>query len=168
MDQSSPASTSMIFFFGFHYLVNKSDGAIDVHYAYLFTLQGGVTTDTQARAVLGHKFADLIESEGRWRSRSAEAKNRKKLTRRKEMSREALMVGVHMQFVPIQSLLCIICIITAEDDRILGGGFSVGRVGASLNSLLWNTSSKACLFIFLTKPNNTHCCLFPHYDFQKS
>lgn len=52
------------------------------------------------------------------------------------MSREALMVGVHMQFVPIQSLLCIICIITAEDDRILGGGFSVGQVGASLNSLL--------------------------------
>lgn len=49
------------------YLVNKRDGAIDVHYAYLFTLQGGVTTDTQARAVLGHKFADLIESEGRWR-----------------------------------------------------------------------------------------------------
>lgn len=50
-----------------NYLVNESDGAIDMHYAYLFTLQGGVTTHTQACAVLGYKFADLREAEGRWR-----------------------------------------------------------------------------------------------------
>jgi len=48
-----------------HYLVNEGDGAIDLHYAYLLALQRGVTTDTQACAVLGHKFADLREAEGR-------------------------------------------------------------------------------------------------------
>lgn len=46
-----------------NYLFSESDGAIDMHYAYLFTLQGGVTTNTKACAVLGHKFADLIEAE---------------------------------------------------------------------------------------------------------
>ena len=46
------------------YLVNESDGAIDLHYAYLLALQRGVTTHTQACAVLGHKFADL-RSRGR-------------------------------------------------------------------------------------------------------
>lgn len=41
------------------YLVNESDGAIDLDYAYLFALQRGVTTHTQPCAVLGDKFAHL-------------------------------------------------------------------------------------------------------------
>lgn len=33
-----------------------------MHYTYLITLQGGVTTHTQTSTVLGHKFADLREA----------------------------------------------------------------------------------------------------------
>lgn len=66
MRASLPAFTFSVRSF-INYLVNESDGAIDMHYAYLFTLQGGVTTHTQACAVLGHKFADLREVKGRWR-----------------------------------------------------------------------------------------------------
>lgn len=42
-----------------NYLVNKSDGSIDFHYAYLLTLKGRVATDTKPCTVLGHKFANL-------------------------------------------------------------------------------------------------------------
>lgn len=48
------------------YLVNESDGPIDLHYAYLLALQGRVAAHTQPRAVLGHKSAGLREAE--WRS----------------------------------------------------------------------------------------------------
>lgn len=48
-----------------NYLINESDGAINMHYTYLITLQGGVTTHTQTSTVLGHKFADLRET--KWR-----------------------------------------------------------------------------------------------------
>lgn len=68
-----------------NYLVNESDGAINMHYAYLFTLQGRVTTHTQACAVLGHKFADLREAEGRWRPWAEEANYRRK---RQEVQQE--------------------------------------------------------------------------------
>lgn len=46
------------------YLVNECDGAINMDYAYLFALERGMTTHTQACAVLGHKFAHLREAEG--------------------------------------------------------------------------------------------------------
>lgn len=46
------------------YLINECDGAIDMDYAYLFALERGMTTHTQACAVLGHKFAHLREAEG--------------------------------------------------------------------------------------------------------
>lgn len=54
----------LIIILGLNYLVNESDGAIDMHYAYLFALQGGVTAHAQACAILGRKFADLREAEG--------------------------------------------------------------------------------------------------------
>lgn len=52
---------------GVNYLINESDGAINMHYTYLITLQGGVTTHTQTSTVLGHKFADLREAKVRQR-----------------------------------------------------------------------------------------------------
>lgn len=77
-----------------NYLVNESDGAIDMHYAYLFTLQGGVTTHSQACAVLGHKFANLREAEGEMETVSGRSKEEKK--KRQEVQQEKqddLMVG---------------------------------------------------------------------------
>lgn len=51
--------TNWVSYSGDNYLINESDGAINMHYTYLITLQGGVTTHTQTSTVLGHKFADL-------------------------------------------------------------------------------------------------------------
>lgn len=59
------------------YLVNESDGAIDLDYAYLFTLQRGVTTHTQPCAVLGDKFAHL---RGADRERWGESETSKQTT----------------------------------------------------------------------------------------
>lgn len=78
-----------------NYLVNESDGAIDMHYAYLFTLQGGVTTHTKACAVLGHKFADLREVKGRWRPWTAGAESRVRGWNWSERAGEAERMRVH-------------------------------------------------------------------------
>lgn len=42
-----------------NYLINESDGSIDLHYAYLLTLKGRVATDTEPCTILGHKFSNL-------------------------------------------------------------------------------------------------------------
>lgn len=42
-----------------NYLINESDGSIDLHYAYLLTLKGRVATDSEPCTVLGHKFSNL-------------------------------------------------------------------------------------------------------------
>lgn len=76
-----------------NYLVNESDGAIDMHYAYLFALQGGVTTHTQACAVLGHKFADLREAKGRWRPWAQERRTgRRPRVKQEKKEEEAVQV----------------------------------------------------------------------------
>lgn len=50
-----------------NYLINESDGSIDLHYAYLLTLKRRVATDTEPCTVLGHKFSNLRKAKtDRW------------------------------------------------------------------------------------------------------
>lgn len=45
------------------YLVDKSDGPINFHYADLLALEGGVAADAEPCTVLGHKFPNLRQAE---------------------------------------------------------------------------------------------------------
>lgn len=71
----------------FNYLINESDGAINMHYTYLITLQGRVTTHTQTSTVLGNKFADLRETKGR-QSLLTAGNNRRERVRQQKMKLE--------------------------------------------------------------------------------
>lgn len=92
------------------YLINESDGAIDLHYAYLFALQGGVTTHAEACTVHGHKFADLREAEERQGDRELqepqEGKEKKKWQQRGRGQTHTLQRQTYKQCIHTHTQAC--------------------------------------------------------------